>query len=47
MFNGGSPVSDLKGRRYASIEFETPLPENAPVGEKPNISAYTQYLFLE
>jgi hypothetical protein len=47
MFNRGAPISDLKGRRYASIEFETPLPENTPVGEKPNISAYTQYLFLE
>lgn len=47
MFDGSTPVSDLKGWRYARIEFETPLLEFSFAGEKPNISAYTQYLFLE
>lgn len=47
MYDGGAPVSDLKGRRYALIEIETPLPGNTPVGENPNISTYAQSLFLE
>lgn len=46
-YDGGAAVSDLKGRRYALIEFETPLRENTFAGEKPNISAYVQSLFLE
>lgn len=46
-FDGKTPVSDYKGMRYARIEFESPLPENTPEGEKSNISTYTQALFLE
>lgn len=46
---GGVPVSELKGRRFARIEFEEPgsFPGPYPAGERRNISAFGQELVLE